>query len=85
VLTNFSILNCCVQAKALIDLFPLGEVQISDPQSDPQNVCHGRGRGFEARRPGTFQCTYTEWAETAEGAKGHSFVSLLCPLSIKVS
>jgi hypothetical protein len=42
--------------------------------------CHGRGRGFEPRRPRhTFQKTYAEWVETREGAKGHRFVPLLCP------
>ena len=42
--------------------------------------CHGRGRGFEPRRPRhTFQRSYSELAETTEGAEGHKFVSLLCP------
>ena len=45
-------------------------------------VCHGRGRGFEPRRPRhSFQKTYLESAETKEGAKGHRFVSLLCPFA----
>ena len=40
--------------------------------------CHGRGRGFEPRRPRhTFQMSSLEWAETIGGAKGHRFVSLL--------
>jgi len=43
------------------------------------SICHGRGRGFEPRRPRhTFQMSYREWAETIEGAKGHRFVSPLC-------
>jgi hypothetical protein len=43
--------------------------------------CHGRGRGFEPRRPRhTFQMIYLELAETKEGAKGHRFVYFLCPL-----
>jgi hypothetical protein len=46
----------------------------------PASVCHGRGRGFEPRRPRhTFQKSSLEWAETIEGAKGHRFMSLLCP------
>ncbi len=45
--------------------------------------CHGRGRGFEPRRPRhSFQKSSLEWAETIEGAKGHKFVSLLCPFDV---
>jgi len=45
--------------------------------------CHGRGRGFEPRRPRhTFQMSFLEWAETIEGAEGHNLVSLLCPSDV---
>ena len=45
--------------------------------------CHGRGRGFEPRRPRhTFQKSSLEWAETTEGAKGHRFVSFSRPFYV---
>jgi hypothetical protein len=47
--------------------------------------CHGRGRGFEPRRPRhSFQKTCLEWVETREGAKGHRIVPLLCPFATEL-
>src|SRR5438132_11727797 len=40
--------------------------------------CHGRGRGFESRRPRhSFQKSRTSSAQTNEGAKGHVFAPFL--------
>jgi hypothetical protein len=49
-------------------------------------ICHGRGRGFEPRRPRhRFQTIYLELVETREGAKGHRFVPLLCPFAVNTA
>ncbi len=43
--------------------------------------CHGRGRGFESRRPRhSFQKTCTGFSETIEDPKGHVFVPLFVSL-----
>jgi hypothetical protein len=37
--------------------------------------CHGRGRGFESRRPRhSFQKSWSDFAQTIEDPKGHVFV-----------
>jgi hypothetical protein len=44
--------------------------------------CHDRGREFESRRPRhSFQKSWTNFAATNEGAKGHVFAPFLHPLS----
>jgi hypothetical protein len=43
--------------------------------------CHGRGRGFEPRRPRhSFQKSCRDFEETIEDPKGHVFVPFFVPL-----
>jgi hypothetical protein len=43
-------------------------------------LCHGRGRGFESRRPRhSLQKAYKDFAGTSEGAKGHVCAPFLHP------
>jgi hypothetical protein len=47
-----------------------------------RTFCHGRGRGFESRRPRhSFQRTCASFSETIEDPKGHVFVPFFVSLS----
>jgi hypothetical protein len=49
----------------------------SQPTTQP-TICHGRGRGFESRRPRhSFQKRCPTFGETIEDPKGHVFVPFL--------